>query len=404
MKLADQYCLDKKGKLRIFTIEFTDNSITTETGLSGGKLIKKVRHVLNGSQGRNTQQQTEFQANALFREKSMEGYKTYQQIQERFKFLMPGVPIPLDILSTYQKLGIKYNSNPDWNLLPMLAEKWKDFKDRVKYPLILQPKLNGVRCKTFLFNGKITHMSRGGEYYVVPHLTEALTSFFISHPNIVLDGEIYKHGVPLQLISGAIRTEDEVKTLFGGKQDFLDYYIYDVININLPNEHNKEREDRKHQYTDLFINPKIVNVIGRYVNNEEDVVRLHDFWLAEGYEGAIARNPNGIYQHGFRDSCLLKIKQFEDAEFEIRGSAMQTDEPETFVFILRNDINEAIFKARPTGTLEQKREWHTNINNMIGKRATVRFKDRSNDGIPLHGNVRHKDTVCLVENIRPMYE
>jgi hypothetical protein len=62
------------------------------------------------------------------------------------------------------------------------------------------------------------------------------------------------------------------------------------------------------------------------------------------------------------------------------------------------------FKARTTGTGEQKRYWYDNGEKYLGKKATVRFFERSKEGIPMQVCVRHNLTDCLIEHIRPSGE
>jgi ATP-dependent DNA ligase len=45
----------------------------------------------------------------------------------------------------------------------------------------------------------------------------------------------------------------------------------------------------------------------------------YDRFIASGYEGAIVRNAAGIYTINKRSYDLLKVKSFDDAEFQIVG-------------------------------------------------------------------------------------
>ena len=41
------------------------------------------------------------------------------------------------------------------------------------------------------------------------------------------------------------------------------------------------------------------------------------FLFDKGYEGIIIRNIDGMYEFGFRSDNLIKLKVFDDKEFEI---------------------------------------------------------------------------------------
>jgi DNA ligase-1 len=279
----------------------------------------------------------------------------------------------------------------------MLAEKWKDKKSKVKYPVIVQPKLNGVRCIALYKDSKVLLLSRGGGYYIMPHIQAALLPFFISNPNIQLDGELYNHGMPLQKIVGICTLEDEAQ--FDRKLP-IQYWIYDLAI-------GKSMQTQRFSilYTDfstLADGVKILKLQTLTANNEKDVDYYHNTWVEAGYEGAIVRDSNAYYQFGFRDSCLLKVKEFQDEEFEIVGCEVDKNKGigESFTFTLRNNINDLLFNARPTGTIAEKENWFNNIINYMGKKATVRFQERTQDGLPHQAHVRHKDSPLLIEAIR----
>ena len=52
--------------------------------------------------------------------------------------------------------------------------------------------------------------------------------------------------------------------------------------------------------------------------SKQDVVMHHNLYVQQGYEGAMIRVPGSVYENK-RAKCLLKYKEFEDAEFEICG-------------------------------------------------------------------------------------
>lgn len=410
MELEKLYSIDKRGKVRVFYCQYDEYSIVTLTGLIDGKLISKSTSILHGKQGRNRAQQVEFEAKSLWRAKINEGYKSWQMLLKKLATVRDiyTTENATNVIAIYKEVAIKFNTNGNWHNLPMLAEKWKDKKKKATYPLIVQPKLNGVRCLAF-WDEKIQDvrlMSRGGEYYKVPHISSTLHEFLKTNFSITLDGEIYNHGVPLQEISGAVRTEDEI-TLFGSeKQDFLEYWVYDIADTFM---HQQNRHNLLYKELDFTNLSKVFKLESHFATHEEDVINLHNEFVAKGYEGAITRECFGFYEASFRSSNLLKVKEFIDEEFEIIGYKIDESKSigESFVFELENNQGKMIaggkqtFYARPTGTAEQKEKWYNNIDFYIGQRATIRFQERSKDGLPIQAHVRHKDSpVLLIENVR----
>lgn len=445
------YTLDSKKKVRIFDCKVVDDIVSSEltefnstsyytitsTGLLDGKLIEQKELVKEGkNKGKknetNPLDQALLQADSLWREKLDSGYKSHSMLTAKLVSILGGQLIYEEfVLSLAIKNCPEFAyTNSNWDELPMLAHPVKKVKN-LKFPYLGQPKLNGVRCLSKLTinreynipSGPVKLMSRGGTYYQVSHIQKQLMELFSLlicngfSEDLMFDGELYKHGVPLQEISGASRKEES--GLFTSNS-WLDYHIYDVIDLNKPNQTQKERNELfsliynigvVQQHNNLFPNIKFVDSILLY--NKSEIELEHNSLIKEGYEGLILRDLLSSYKFNERSYGLLKVKEFQDEEFEIIGCDIDPSKTieESFVFILLNNKGEATmngklntFKARPTGTEAMKKKWfylHMNSDFFRGKWATVRFFERSNEGIPTMGHVRHKDTPCLLEHIRP---
>lgn len=294
-----------------------------------------------------------------------------------------------------------YASNENYDPLPMLAYRIEKVKE-INYPLLAQPKLNGVRMlvKENTINIILKMISRGGTYYIIPHLQTQLSSLFtkirntIKDVNLLLDGEIYVHGIPLQEISGAARKEES--GLFTSNS-WLEYHIYDVIDLNDIKTSQTQRNINLYALALLNDQPNIKIVHTSEVKNLEEVESLHNKFVSEGYEGLILRDPHGEYKFNQRTRNLLKVKKYQDEEFKIIGCEIDDNKTigESFVFILKNNINDLTFKSRPTGTDAQKEYWLDNPDTWQLQMATVRFFERSKDGLPQQGSVQSKLTEVL---------
>ena len=76
----------------------------------------------------------------------------------------------------------------------------------------------------------------------------------------------------------------------------------------------------------------------------------------------------------------MKIKVFQDSEFIITGITEGLRD-EDFVFNLVTADGKP-FEAKPTGTREERQEYRDNIDNIIGKKGTVKYFGFTPDGIP----------------------
>ena len=73
---------------------------------------------------------------------------------------------------------------------PMLACDYNDYKDKIEYPVYVQPKLDGIRCIV----RKDGMWSRNGKPIIsAPHIFENMKHLFVKDPNLIVDGELYIH-------------------------------------------------------------------------------------------------------------------------------------------------------------------------------------------------------------------
>ena len=279
------------------------------------------------------------------------------------------------------------------HMLAKQADKVKDSSiEKVKMWAVSR-KIDGVRCSFYWKDGEVKSASRGGgDYdYSTYQLREhpLLRSILSTHPDWVLDGELYKHGKSLQQISGAARME---KTAAGC--DWLEYYVYDimipdttftdryVLLYNLAELINQESFNPEKEWNKEDLRMQVVpHVFITGDNKKDQIMDLHNQYVAEGWEGCVARDVSKPYKYGGRGMEMVKFKMYQDAEFEITGLS-EGLRPEDMCFTLKTA--EGIeFKAKPMGSRELKEQYREDINNLIGKMATVKFFYLSDEGTPL---------------------
>ncbi len=405
-KSPNFYSLDRKGKIRVYKVEATESGdatlLVSTSGLLDGVQIGHSKWINKGKNIGRANETTHFgqareEARSKCREKLDEGYKTFERLYARAKELdiisgtstSPFTEEPGVVLGLFRGLKIKYNTNKNWDELPMLAQSEKKVKKKL-WPYIAQPKFNGVRCMAKLVDGKVVLMSRGGKYYHIEHIEQELFTIFQKHPDIILDGEIYKHGVPLQEISGCARKENK-DALFD--DNWLEYHIYDLWS---PTDLSCPQINREALLVDIALRSVMINksvslhfAESMMVHTMEEAMVYHNRWVEDGYEGAILRLPSGVYEPGFRTSSLVKIKEFEEEEFMIIGCKIDESKGigKSFVWQLENNMNNHIFYARPRGTEKMKEYWYSHAHESLGKMVTVRFQERTKDGIPHQAHV-----------------
>lgn len=252
-------------------------------------------------------------------------------------------------------------------------------------------KIDGVRLSLYYKDGEIKTASRGGgEYkYSTMHITQhpKLLEWFKNHPDIILDGELYKHGKSLQQISGAARLEKNAYEC-----DWLEYYIYDIMDADKTFEERLEiLEDIKDELG-LDFNPERVwepnDLQLQMVPHEKvtgwlSIESLHNKYVKEGWEGLVIRNPKRPYKFGGRTNDMIKVKAYKDDCFLVVGKEAGLRGAEDMVFILQTKDGKQ-FKAKPFGDRKTKQEYWDNFEekykNHIGE---CKFFYYSDEGTPL---------------------
>lgn len=345
------------GKTKVYSVSVVDNedgtfSIMRQHGQLNGKMQIDEKVV---SVGKNIgkKNETSPKDQAISEAKSMWQKKIDSNYQEDF------VP----------EHGSKKN------LLPMLAKSYKDDGHRIKFPAYAQPKLNGVRCLAQRNGDTITFTSRKGKSYndTLQHLVPSLLD--IMKDCDVFDGEIYVHGLPLQTIASLVKkcTDDS---------RMLQYWMYDVV------DESKGFGDRTtylaSKYDGKLLNSNLVHVETVPVWSDDDVKKLHNFYVSEGYEGVMIRNSSGGYETDHRSANLQKYKEFKDDEFKILGGRTpDTGRYAGCCVFLCDAGNGKTFECCPRGTVEVRKQYYRDLSKLIGKNLTVRYQEKSIDGVPI---------------------
>ena len=268
--------------------------------------------------------------------------------------------------------------------LPMLAGSFDKRKDKVVYPVDVQPKLDGVRCLAYWDGDSVKLMSRGGKQWeCCQHIIDELET--ILPTDWVLDGELYIHGATFQEITKLVKT---TKLLAKPESVNVQFHVYDVPRAGNYSAHG-EWKDRKTVLNDFAHrcitadSCKSVKVVRTdFAAHEEDVYELQSEYLEEGYEGAIVREKDGEYKFGYRSNKLLKVKNFMDEEYLIAGFTTGVGRFDgCIVWVCMTEDGQS-FKVVPQGTMEERQETYQNADKHIGDWLKVKYFELTDDGIP----------------------
>lgn len=252
---------------------------------------------------------------------------------------------------------------------PMLAKKIKDLK-RWDGPGVIQPKLDGFRLLTARnVEDEVIGYSRGGlELPALEHIYRELNETL--PPDVILDGEIYEHGTPLQTIASL------AKKLQPGTSRLV-YHVYDCISA--------EGFERRYAEADRAVREastdSIVMVPNHSVTTMDQVWEWFRHYRGLGFEGAMFRRIDMPYESGTRSSGLYKVKAREDAEFKV--VAIEEDANGNALLTLQLENNRQ-FKTSAPGTFGEKKFVLNRRVDYIDRWVTVEYAYLTQDGIPFH--------------------
>lgn len=356
MKLNTLYKKDSNGKIREWTIKVEKgqqfSTIITTFGEKGGNLVEKKIKISSGTNIGKSNETSHYtqainQAQAKWEKKRQTGYS-----------------------ESDNPMGTNMSV-----ILPMLAHDYNKQMSKVRFPCYVQPKLDGYRVIYDPDTRKFT--SRSGKEYTVLQQSEIAKQLSKLVLSIPLDGELYLSEIPFEtfgiLRKKSINTEKEQKIL-----DRLEYHVYDIAATNIFKE--------RHECLSTMIetaNVKIVNT--SMAKSHDEIKRIYQKHISQGYEGSMIRNLHGKYEVGHRSYNLLKFKEFEDVECKIIGFKAEPDQSggnKPLVVWTCQSPNGKTFDVQPKDTVKERQRLFSEAEKYIGKWLTVQFFSYTNSGKP----------------------
>jgi DNA ligase-1 len=362
MILETLYKRTKTGAIQYYkVIVHTGDMGTTivkETGQLG--TTSPVFHRASINQGKNIgkanettpEEQAESQAKSDWQKKKDEGYKSLEDLcighqnggVHHGLFTINGiVQVPAKSLQEVLELTLsKFNTDASGNIKPMLAKDYTKVKN-IPFPVLVQPKLDGVRCLLILNEDGMQFLSRSGKTYnTLGHIEQTIPTLDGKMYPTILDGEIYSDELNFQEIVSA------VKALKPSSAQ-LKYRVYDVVN----GDTQVKRIDFAEYMVKHINSEHIQSVLTSKVHSMEEVHAFHNKYVQDGYEGAMIRLLSGKYGQGQRSSELLKVKEFDETEF--KHIAWEFGQREEDLIAVCHTLSGIEFRAKMQGTREQKK-------------------------------------------------
>jgi ATP-dependent DNA ligase len=295
MKTWDKlYNLDSKGKMRVWFVEQESEKYRVVSGIVDGKLTTTKWKVAKA--------------------------KNVGKVNET----TPSGQASLEIQALYdRKIEQKYfgsqteareNGSGTKFFQPMLAVKWRDVKDSIHEHVFLQPKLDGIRCESF--PGQLLSR-RGKPIESCPHVVESLRHFHERFPNVVLDGELYNHGLrdDFNKITSLVRKSRVTPEEAEETRRLIQFHVYDCLDRDDPEKRFSDRKRFLDEHVHFLESIVLVQTIGPIAPDADLVDQVYGSWLGEGYEGMMYRLDRPY--ESTRTNSLIKRKEFHDSEYPV---------------------------------------------------------------------------------------
>lgn len=300
-----------------------------------------------------------------------------------------------------KKINSGYNLNIDINNnqeskkifpFPMAVNSYKNYKNKLKYPLYVQPKLDGIRLISKLEHDKIILKSRRlKDVADFEFIKNELKVLLQNYPAFIIDGELYTHGVDLQDISGIVRNVKD-----NNNKIKIQYNIFDCFNTHQPDLTFTERHKILNKMFDNHNFEYLVNLETIQINNEKEGDILYKKYINDKYEGLIYKTSDAKYEFSFdkekRSMKYLKRKDHQDAEFKIIGFKEGVGKNKGCIDFILETSKHLQFTSSPMWTLEQKKHAFKQATKDFDKYfkyklATIRYDALSKDGVPLRARL-----------------
>ena len=345
MRLDKLFARAVNGKTLEYVVEVESNKFRTISGYTDGIKTTSEWTVCNAKTYCTAEEQAIKEATAIHRKKKETGY--FETI---------------------------FDIDNETYFEPMLAQDWHKHKDKVKYPIYSQPKLDGIRCIV----KKDGMWSRNGKRIIsAPHIFESMKHIFDLNPDLIFDGELYadKFANDFNAICSLVKKTKPTTEDLKESAKAIEYHIYD-----LPS-HKGTFTERAKDLNSLYLPPCCKIVFTYVVSNEKMVEEYYEKYIDQGYEGQMLRLDKP-YENK-RSKSLLKHKSFIDEEYTIlgveEGEGNRTGMVGSFVFESKTGKR---FNSNLKFNWEESQALWEQKDQLIGKTATVKYFNLTPDGVP----------------------
>jgi len=186
---------------------------------------------------------------------------------------------------------------------------------------IIEPKYDGERIIAMRSNGKIALWTRRNiqATHKFPEIVAAL-KVNIEDDNWIVDGEMTVKGGFRQLLNRNV--EDRFRISLLAKKIPATYNIFDVVQYKKLDITKQPLFERKSTLLQSVHEDERIKIVP--FEELKDPVKQFNQYINEGYEGAVIKNLDSVYEAGQRSKNWLKIKKGDTVDVHIIGATKST--------------------------------------------------------------------------------
>jgi len=207
---------------------------------------------------------------------------------------------------------VKLSGRTKTTLVQKVLDIDKAKPEKLKWPMLFSEKIDGVYCLALRDDDFINIYSRTGEVYTSMRHIESQLSYVMSEGDIVIF-EAYEPNTAQSVISGHCR---DTKAQHPELTAYCHQYISEFEFINGGIMTAQESYDYlcdMMSYTDISVIPQ------KLVYSLEEAMELTKIIWANGGEGSVLCNPNGVFMGGKKNAEKVRIKQGESHDLLVTG-------------------------------------------------------------------------------------
>ena len=238
---------------------------------------------------------------------------------------------------------------------PMLAATVSyDDLEKVEWPVLGSPKIDGIRCLIHPDLGPVTRSFK------------PLPNAHVHGQLLMLAGHSYLDGELVGINeNGGILSFNSTQSAMMSRagQPIFRFLVFDCF--DRPDWDFVGRHVQAKETCNKINNPKIMILDHKVIHSMEEFIKFTDGCIEAGFEGSIIRAPAGIYKNGrstLRQGWLLKYKQWADAEGAVIGfeELMHNDNPDQrdkFDLAKRSSHKDNMVPMNTLGALILETKW-----------------------------------------------